>query len=50
MIHIRASLKIAFKQNAEGFFESKKNDRKHSRKAMLREFDEVIGKSVKLCK
>ena len=47
---IRGPLKIALKQNAEGFFKSKEKARKHSRKAMLRDFDAAIEKFIKLCK
>ena len=50
VLRIRVHLKIALKQNAEEFFKSKEKARKHSREAMLRDFDAAIGKFIKLCK
>ena len=40
----RGPLKIALRQNAEEFFGNEENERKHSRKAMLRAFDGSTAK------
>ena len=39
---IRAPLKIRVKSNADRIFERNENDRRHSRKAMPREFEAAI--------
>ena len=49
-IHFRVPLKIRVKPNADRIFESNENDRRHSRKAMSREFEAAIGNYSKFGK
>ena len=48
--YLWVSLKIRVKPNADRIFESNENDRRHSRKAMSREFEVTIGNYSKFDK